>query len=763
MIIKVIHICIECVCVCVVNIYYVMSGITMLDESSNGNICITMDIKCSDETRMLTQQLLFSACRDNDVYLVQVLINRTHNINILNHDGWSLLGIACYHGNTDIVQLLIAHPNINVNGIGRMVENVVHMPLHLACETDQVAVVDILLQHQNIDINSISCALGLIKSNITVDNIYYSSYHNNNVNSDTNTVIVTTINSINSYIIVSLECTPFSHACTNKSMNTIFTLLDCPDLDIGCHKWVLPPLQSIVGYGFCEQEQHLSINIFDVYMDRDDVIPDLDNEHFLSSITNCIENSKYEITNHMIDKIVSINDNMSVDTLHILISALQYPINLSDNNDDDDHDEDITMNEQQHKQQSLIDKLLLIYTRQINKVNANGQTILHMCCYNSDHELIGKIVNLQHVDVNIQDDKGNTPLHYCVKIIDNICANIILSSQQTSVIDLDIKDNNDQTVIDIILNTLIHGLDFTDIGGERNKPILSMADSLFSHPNCNVTTIKHGSKNVFHIACYYHLNSTVKVLLSGINHSSNNNAINVEDWWGRTPLMEFCRGDSIINNKDINLDVLRLLLTTTGINLNAKDRYLQTVLSYATGNDNREILKYLLAASATCYDKYIERIIVTNAVIVTNDRIKNMDVNHHHDISDDNSDDDNSDNDDNQDDILTDIEVKSQGYYLIRYYKRNLSLLLKYQVEVDPISRLFTTIVLLCDNHLILKPVITTTTVTNNINNITRFYNIVCKLPMEIQMLLCHCMFGSSKQNVNSSLITEQAKVILNM
>ena len=222
--------------------------------------------------------------------------------------------------------------------------------------------------------------------------------------------------------------------------------------------------------------------------------------------------------------------------------------------------------------------------------------------------------------------------------------------------------------------------------------------------------------------------------------------------------MEFCRGDSIINNKDINLDVLRLLLTTTGINLNAKDRYLQTVLSYATGNDNREILKYLLAAGATCYDKYIERIIVTNAVIVTNDRIKNMDVNHHHDISDDNSD------DDNQDDILTDIEVKSQGYYLIRYYKRNLSLLLKYQVEVDPISRLFTTIVLLCDNHLILKPVITTTTVTNNIsNNITRFYNIVCKLPMEIQMLLCHCMFGSSKQNVNSSLITEQAKVILNM
>ena len=57
--------------------------------------------------------------------------------------------------------------------------------------------------------------------------------------------------------------------------------------------------------------------------------------------------------------------------------------------------------------------------------------------------------------------------------------------------------------------------------------------------------------------------------------------------------------------------------------------------------------------------------------------------------------------------------------------------------------------VFLCDDLLQIKPVlITTTTAEPDTTATVRFFDVISKLPMEFQMILCHRAAGSMKQNI---------------
>ena len=57
-------------------------------------------------------------------------------------------------------------------------------------------------------------------------------------------------------------------------------------------------------------------------------------------------------------------------------------------------------------------------------------------------------------------------------------------------------------------------------------------------------------------------------------------------------------------------------------------------------------------------------------------------------------------------------------------------------------AEIFAVIVFLCDDLLQLKPA------SRPAADATRFFTIARKLPMELQMILCHRVVGSAKQNV---------------
>ena len=58
-------------------------------------------------------------------------------------------------------------------------------------------------------------------------------------------------------------------------------------------------------------------------------------------------------------------------------------------------------------------------------------------------------------------------------------------------------------------------------------------------------------------------------------------------------------------------------------------------------------------------------------------------------------------------------------------------------------AELFALIVFLCDNHLRLKPVV----ISSN-QAVVRFFVMVQRMPMELQMVLCHRAVGSMKENI---------------
>jgi len=67
-------------------------------------------------------------------------------------------------------------------------------------------------------------------------------------------------------------------------------------------------------------------------------------------------------------------------------------------------------------------------------------------------------------------------------------------------------------------------------------------------------------------------------------------------------------------------------------------------------------------------------------------------------------------------------------------------------------SELFAMIVFLCGDLLRLKPafIIPASASASNstIADALRFFTMACKLPMELQMILCHRVVGSMKQNI---------------
>ena len=62
-------------------------------------------------------------------------------------------------------------------------------------------------------------------------------------------------------------------------------------------------------------------------------------------------------------------------------------------------------------------------------------------------------------------------------------------------------------------------------------------------------------------------------------------------------------------------------------------------------------------------------------------------------------------------------------------------------------AELFALVVFLCDDLLQLKPASDSAAQASS-TVVSRFFAIASKLPMELQMLLCHRVFGSMRQNI---------------
>ena len=72
----------------------------------------------------------------------------------------------------------------------------------------------------------------------------------------------------------------------------------------------------------------------------------------------------------------------------------------------------------------------------------------------------------------------------------------------------------------------------------------------------------------------------------------------------------------------------------------------------------------------------------------------------------------------------------------------------KFRMLDDLAAEVFALTVFLCDDLLHLKPTSHPAATPDHATDPTRFFAIVSKLPMELQMILCHRVVGSMKQNI---------------
>jgi len=109
------------------------------------------------------------------------------------------------------------------------------------------------------------------------------------------------------------------------------------------------------------------------------------------------------------------------------------------------------------------------------------------------------------------------------------------------------------------------------------------------------------------------------------------------------------------------------------------------------------------------------------------------------------------------------INIGDERHELLKQYEADPKIIWLWQAETDPISDVFTQVVMLCDNYYcvgtsrFLNPQEKEGEKENpEVVNRKRWFSIVSQLPMELQMLACHRLFDSMKQNVHGRLVTAQ-------
>jgi len=166
---------------------------------------------------------------------------------------------------------------------------------------------------------------------------------------------------------------------------------------------------------------------------------------------------------------------------------------------------------------------------------------------------------------------------------------------------------------------------------------------------------------------------------------------------------------------------VRLLLKDPRVDIILEDDNGRTPLWWASSNGNREVIEWLIASGRDLGD-------------VRNKKGKDWDDKEYTALE-----------------IASEYE-RTEVVSLLERFLANPALTrhelrVKLGVLDELAAEVFALTVFLCDDLLQLKPAPTTTTAAAAASA-SQFFTIISKLPMELQMVLCHRAVGSMKQNI---------------
>ena len=229
---------------------------------------------------------------------------------------------------------------------------------------------------------------------------------------------------------------------------------------------------------------------------------------------------------------------------------------------------------------------------------------------------------------------------------------------------------------------------------------------LRDHPNLNVNWTNEITWSALHYASFHGHSDIVKLLLAHTPASVNPN---IKGWNGQTAFSLACQTG--------HLETAGLLLGDPRVEITLEDGLGCTPLWYASANGKTKVMKWLMASGRDLGDL-------------------NQTGNYH-----------------GVQYTALEIAQERKKFRLTALLERFMANSAQTRHEIraelgfpdELAAEVFALIVFLCDELLHLTPAHTLTN-----PGATRFFTIASKLPMELQMVLCHRGVGSMKQNIVS-------------
>jgi len=205
--------------------------------------------------------------------------------------------------------------------------------------------------------------------------------------------------------------------------------------------------------------------------------------------------------------------------------------------------------------------------------------------------------------------------------------------------------------------------------------------------------------------------------------------VNVRSGYGATPFSLGCMEGKVL--------VVRLLLKDPRVEVALADNNGRTPLWWASCNGRHEVIEWLMASGRDLGDldkmsKYRDDDREYSVLEIA--RMKN------------------------QTEVVSLLEK-----FLINSTQTRLEIRVKLGGLDELAAELFALIVFLCDGLLRLKPARAAATASRNSTAAIRFLNVARRLPMELQMMLCHRVGGSAKDSILSNSSEDAFKSLARM
>ncbi|XP_055954300.1 uncharacterized protein LOC126808841 isoform X2 [Patella vulgata] len=531
-----------------------------------------------------------TASNINPVDKLKFLSLKGANLDVVNNNNCSLLQISCGQGIIETVKYLVNEIELNVNH-----KDVNGVTPAMDCTVSNINPVDKLkflslkganldvVDNNNCSLLQISCSQGIIETVKYLVNEIELNVNHKDINGITPAMCcgISELNPVDKLTFLSLKGANLDVVDNNN----------CSLLQISCSQGIIETVKYLVN------EIKLNVNHKDIngitpamYCGISNINP-VDKLKFLS-----LKGANLDVVNNNNRSLLHLSCSQGIiETVKYLVNEIELNVNHKDING---------ITPAMYCGISNINpvdklKFLSLKGANLDVVNNNNRSLLHLSCSQGIIETVKYLVNEIELNVNHKDINGITPAMCCgISELNPVDKLTFLSLKGAN---LDVVDNNNCSLLHLscsqgiietvkyLVNEIELNVNHKDINGITPAMYCGISNinpvdklKFLSLKGANLDVVNNNNRSLLHLSCSQGIIETVKYLVNEIELNVNHKDIN-----GITPAM--CCGISELNPVD-----KLTFLSLKGANLDVVDNNNCSLLQISCSQGIIETVKYLV-------------------------------------------------------------------------------------------------------------------------------------------------------------------------